>query len=301
MERFDPAYEFIFQEEAGGEKTVPVLANGIDGADMLQNADTAFLLQQHLAINLSDVKSFWKDGYLLIKMWITGDYRNMIPTTATVAGGEVRTTDYPWTRDGFSQFLHDHGSVISPDEVGRRCKVFRAYNKYTTTTIRLVEKAGVNKAFLAVPYIKDSVVNDVLEVCVATPYHNLRKTLDTNYSRDGKKTRNTKTADELARDNETRAVKTISENHRGMIGRGDSAIFIPRKYRQTAKEERYAMEVFDMVMHKTGVNDRDAFFMNVVVSLLAKTYLNDADLRSIDQRLAAQQAGDDAQRFREAA
>jgi hypothetical protein len=49
---------------------------------------------------------------------------------------EGHTTLYPYTRTGFYQFLHDHGSQISPAVGSRRIKVFRAYNQFEVTIIR---------------------------------------------------------------------------------------------------------------------------------------------------------------------
>src|SRR6201984_637788 len=123
-----------------------VMPKGIDGGEMLAWASADELLAHHLEL-ASDAKAFWKDGFLLYTLWATGDFCGMI------AHGGCSTL-YPYTRAGFYQFLRDHGSQIGPEEASRRIKVFRAYNRFGVTIIRMVEKAGVNKGFAAISYVQ---------------------------------------------------------------------------------------------------------------------------------------------------
>lgn len=37
----------------------------------------------------------------------------------------------------------------------------------------MVEKAGLNKSFLAMPYIRGDAINDLLRLCIKTPYHSV--------------------------------------------------------------------------------------------------------------------------------
>ena len=59
----------------------------------------------------------------------------------------------------------------------------------------------------------------------------------------------------------------ILQNENGMIG--TPGIFIPRQYRQHAGDELRAQEVFEIAMMRLGIDDRDAFFMQVI-ELIAK-------------------------------
>ena len=115
-----------------------VMPKGIDGGEMLAWASADELLALHLEL-ASNAKAFWKDGFLLYTLWAMGDFCEMIPPRR-------RSRLYPYTRSGFYQFLHDHGSQISPEDGSRRIKVFRAYNRFGVTIIRMVEKASINKA-----------------------------------------------------------------------------------------------------------------------------------------------------------
>jgi hypothetical protein len=108
---------------------------GIDAGEILARASAEELLAHHVDL-ARDAKAFWKDGFLLYTLWATGDSCGMIPHGR-------RSALYPYTRTGFYQFLHDHGSQISPEEGSRRIKVFRAYNRFEVTIIRMVEKAGI--------------------------------------------------------------------------------------------------------------------------------------------------------------
>ncbi len=109
-----------------------VVPKGIDAGEVLAWASAEELLTRHLEL-ASDTKAFWKDGFLLYTLWAMGDFCGMIPH------GRRRTL-YTYTRTGFYQFLHDHGSHISPQEGSRRIKVFRAYNRFEVTIVRMVEK-----------------------------------------------------------------------------------------------------------------------------------------------------------------
>jgi hypothetical protein len=121
-------------------------------------------------------KTFWKDGFLLYALWATGDFCGLTPH-----GG--CSEPYQYTRAGFYQFLRDHGSRISPEEASRRIKVFRAYNRFEVTIIRMVEKAGLNKSLLAIPHIRDDTISDLLRLCIKTPHHRLRSALQEVYPR----------------------------------------------------------------------------------------------------------------------
>jgi hypothetical protein len=108
-----------------------VVPKGIDGGEMLAWASADELLAHHLEL-ASDNKAFWKDGFLLYTLWAMGDFCEMIPPRR-------RSRLYHYTRSGFYQFLRDHGSQINPDEGSRRIKVFRAYNRFDVTIIRMVD------------------------------------------------------------------------------------------------------------------------------------------------------------------
>jgi hypothetical protein len=112
-----------------------IVPKGIEGGEMLAWASADELLAHHLDL-ACDTKAFWKDGFLLYTLWASGDFCGIIPSRR-------RSSLYPYTRSGFYQFLRDHGSQISPDEGSRRTKVFRAYNRFGVTIIRMVEKAGI--------------------------------------------------------------------------------------------------------------------------------------------------------------
>jgi hypothetical protein len=252
-----------------------IVPKGIDGGEMLAWAGADELLAQHLA---SDAKDFWKDGFLLYALWATGDFCGMIPP------GRLSSL-YPYTRSGFYQFLRDHGSQISPEEGSRRIKVFRAYNRFGVTIIRMVEKAGINKALAAIPYVQDDNIRDVLQLCIETPHHRLRPGLQDAYPRSDCRRSGSRSKEELRRAAERSAVRVIVGNENGMIG--DPGIFVPRQYRQHAEDELRAQEVFEIAMRRLGADDRDAFFMQVV-ELVANTWLTKDDRQAVDQLLSEQ-------------
>jgi hypothetical protein len=186
-----------------------------------------------------------------------------------------------------SRFIPDgiHGSQISPDEGSRRIKVFRAYNRFGVTIIRMVEKAGINKAFAAIPYIHDDLIRDMLQLCLETPYHSLRGALQRAYPQPRGRHRRSRSKEELRRAAERSAVQVILDNTRGMIG--SPGIFVPRQYRQHAEDELRAQEVFEIAMRRVGAEDRDAFFMQVV-ELVANTWLTKDDRQAVEQLLSEQ-------------
>ena len=255
-----------------------VLPKGIDGGETLVWASAEELLAHHLE-PASNAKAFWKDGFLLYTLWAMGDFCGIIPQ-------QRRTTLYPYTRTGFYQFLHDHGSQISPAVGSRRIKVFNAYNRFEVTIIRMVEKAGINKAFAAIPYIQGDTIRDMLQLCIETPYHSVRAALREAYPQsDDRRRRSSRSKEELHRAAERRAVRVIVDNQNGMIGR--PGIFVPRQYRQDADDELRAQEVFDIAMRRLGTDDRDAFFMQVV-ELVANTWLTKDDRQAVEQLLSEQ-------------
>ena len=130
-----------------------IAPKGIDGGEMLAWASADELLAHHLEL-AADGKSFWKDGFLLCALWAMGEFCGMSPHRE----GPIH---YPYTRVGFHQFLRDHGSPISGNEADRRMKVCRAYHRFGVTTIRMVEKAGLNKSILAISYAQQENVNDL--------------------------------------------------------------------------------------------------------------------------------------------
>jgi hypothetical protein len=250
---------------------------GIDGGEMLAWASADELLAHHLEL-ASEPRAFWKDGFLLNALWENGDFCGLIPH-------QSRSPPYPYTRTGFYRFLHDHGSQISPEEANRRIKVFRAYNRFEVTIIRMVEKAGLNKAYAAIPYIQDDTIDDLLRLCIKTPHHSLRTALQKANPQSSRSRRRSRPKAELRRDAERRASQVIAENENGMIG--DPGIFIPRQYRQHAQDELRAQEVFEIAMRRLGCNDRDAFFMQVV-ELICKTWLTKDDSQAVEQLLSEQ-------------
>jgi hypothetical protein len=163
--------------------------------------------------------------------------------------------------------------------------VFRAYNQFGVTIIRMVEKAGINKAFTAIPYIQENTIKDVLQLCIETPYHRLRNTLQETYQQSGGRHRRSRSKEELRRAAERSAVQVILGNTRGMIG--SPGIFMPRQYRQHAEDELRAHEVFEIAMRRLGAEDRDAFFMQVV-ELVANTWLTKDDRQAVEQLLSEQ-------------
>jgi hypothetical protein len=254
-----------------------ITPRGIDGGEMLAWASADELLTHHLEL-ASDAKAFWKDGFLLYTLWATGDFCGMIPPGR-------RSSLYPYTRTGFYHFLRDHGSQISREEGSRRIKVFRAYNRFGVTIIRMVEKAGINKAFAAIPYIGDDTIRDILQVCIETPYHSLRATLREAYPQSGDRRSRSRSKEELRRAAERSAVQVIGDSKKGMIG--SPGIFVPRQYRQHAEDELRAQEVFDIAMRRLGSDDRDAFFMQVI-ELVANTWLTKDDRQAVEQLLSEQ-------------
>ena len=255
-----------------------IVPKGIDGGEMLAWASADELLALHLEL-ASDAKAFWKDGFLLYTLWAMGDFCGMIPPGKSASL-------YPYTRSGFYQFLRDHGSRISPEEGSRRTKVFRAYNRFGVTIIRMVEKAGINKALAAIPYVRDDTIRDVLQLCIETPYHRLRPALQEAYPRSDCRGRlGSRSKEELRRAAERRAVQVIVDNENGIIG--NPGIFVPRQYRQHAEDELRAQEVFEIAMRRLGTDDRDAFFMRVV-ELVADTWLTKDDRQAVEQLLSEQ-------------
>ena len=256
-----------------------IVPKGIDGGEMLAWASADELLALHLEL-ASDAKAFWKDGFLLYTLWAMGDFCGMVPP------GRRLTSLYPYTRTGFYQFLRDHGCRISPEEGSRRIKVFRAYNRCEVTIIRMVEKAGINKAFAAIPYIQHDTIRDMLQLCIGTPYHRLRPALQEAYPRSDCRGRlGSRSKEELRRAAERRAVQVIVDNENGIIG--NPGIFVPRQYRQHAEDELRAQEVFEIAMRRLGTDDRDAFFMRVV-ELVADTWLTKDDRQAVEQLLSEQ-------------
>ena len=256
-----------------------IVPKGIDGGEMLAWASADELLALHLEL-ASDAKAFWKDGFLLYTLWAMGDFCGMVPP------GRRLTSLYPYTRTGFYQFLRDHGCRISPEEGSRRIKVFRAYNRCEVTIIRMVEKAGINKAFAAIPYIQDDTIRDMLQLCIETPYHRLRPALQEAYPRSDCRGRlGSRSKEELRRAAERRAVQVIVDNENGIIG--NPGIFVPRQYRQLTEDELRAKEVFEIAMRRLGTDDRDAFFMRVV-ELVANTWLTKDDRQAVEQLLSEQ-------------
>ena len=235
------------------------------------------LLALHVKL-ASDAKAFWKDGFLLYTLWATGDFCGMLPP-------RKRSTLYPYTRSGFYQFLRDHGSQISPEEASRRITVFMAYSQFGVTIIRMVEKAGINKAFTAIPHIQENTIRDVLQLCIETPHYGLRGALHRAYPQSRDRHRRSRSKEELRRAAERSAVQVILDNTRGMIG--SPGIFVPRQYRQHAEDELRAHEVFEIAMRRLGVEDRDAFFMQVV-ELVANTWLTKDDRQAVEQLLSEQ-------------
>ena len=255
-----------------------VVPKGIDCGETLVWGSAEELLAHHLHL-ASDAKAFWKDGFLLYTLWAMGDFCGIIPQ-------QRRTTFYPYTRPGFYQFLHDHGSQISPAVGSRRINVFRAYNQFAVTIIRMVEKAGINKAFAAIPYIQGDTIKDMMQLCIETPYHSVRAALREAYPQsDDRRRRSSRSKEELHRAAERRAVRVIVDNQNGMIG--SPGIFVPRQYRQDADDELRAQEVFDIAMRRLGTDDRDAFFMRVV-ELVANTWLTKDDRQAVEQLLSEQ-------------
>jgi hypothetical protein len=255
-----------------------VVPKGIDGGEMLAWANAEELLAHHLEL-ASDAKAFWKDGFLLYTLWSIGDFCGIIPDGR-------RTTFYPYTWTGFYRFLHDHGSQISPEEGSRRIKVFKAYNRFEVTIIRMVETAGINKAVAAIPYIQDDTIKDMLQLCIATPYHGLRAALQEAYPQaNGGRRGNRRSKEELRRAAERYAVRVIFNSRNGMVG--TPGIFVPRQYRQNAEDELRAQEVFEIAMRRLDTDDRDAFFMRVV-ELVAKTWLTKDDRQAVEQLLSEQ-------------
>ena len=255
-----------------------VVPKGIDGGERLAWASAEELLADHLRL-ASNAKAFWKDGFLLHTLWTMGDFCEIIPQ-------ERRTTLYPYTRTGFYQFLHDHGSEISPEVASRRINVFRAYNRFEVTIIRMVEEAGINKAFAAIPFIQGDTIRDMMRLCIETPYHSLQAALQEAYPQsDARRRRSKKSKAELRQAAERRAVRVIVDSENGIIG--SPGIFIPRQYRQGAEDELRAQEVFDIAMRRLGTDDRDAFFMRVV-ELVANTWLTKDDRQAVEQLLSEQ-------------
>ena len=262
-----------------------VMPKGVDGGEALAWASADELLALHVEL-ASDAKIFWKNGFLLYTLWAMGDFCGMVPPERRSSHYPYTRTGFPYTRTGFYQFLRDHGSQISPEEASRRLKVFRTYNRFGVTIIRMVEKAGLNKSFLAIPYIRDDAINDLLRLCIKTPYHRLRSALQEAFPRSDRPHKlGSRSKEELRRAAERRALQVIVENENGMIG--DPGMFVPRQYRQHAEDELRAQEVFEIAMRRVGAEDRDAFFMQVV-ELVVNTWLTKDDRQAVEQLLSEQ-------------
>ena len=149
----------------------------------------------------------------------------------------------------------------------------------------MVEKAGLNKSFVAIPFIGDDTIREILQFCIRTPYHVLRTALQTAYPQSDGRRRRSRSKQELRRAAERRALRVIIENENGMIG--DPGMFVPRQYRQHAEDELRAQEVFEIAMRRVGAEDRDAFFMQVV-ELVAHTWLTKHDRQAVEQLLSEQ-------------
>jgi len=150
----------------------------------------------------------------------------------------------------------------------------------------MVEKAGIHKAFAAIPYIRDDTIRDMLQLCTETPYHSLRTALQRAYPQsEGRRRRDSRSKEEVRRAAERRAVRVIVDNENGMIG--IPGIFFPRQYRQNAEDELRAQQVFDIAMRRLGTSDRDAFFMQVV-ELVAQTWLTKDDRQAVEQLVSEQ-------------
>src|SRR6201997_5131070 len=179
-----------------------IVPKGIDGGEMVAWASAEELLAHHLEL-AANATAFWKDGFLLCTLWAMGDFCRMVPQ-----GGHFPL--YPYTWAGFYRFLRDQGSQISPKEGSRRIKVFRAYNRFEVTIIRMVETAGLNKAVAAIPYIQDDTIKDMLQLCIATPHHRLRAALQEAYPQaNGARRGNRRSKEELRRAAERQAVRVI--------------------------------------------------------------------------------------------
>src|ERR1700756_1868604 len=96
--------------------------------------------------------------------------------------------------------------------------VFRAYHRYGVTTIRMVEKAGLSKSLLAIPYAQENYINDLLRFCIRTPYHRLGVALQDAFPRSACLRKLSRSKEELRRAAERRALRIIQENEHGMIG-----------------------------------------------------------------------------------
>jgi hypothetical protein len=192
---------------------------------------------------------------------------------------------YPYTQTGFYQSLRDHGSQISPEAASRRIKVFRAYNRFEVTIIRMVERAGISKAFAAIPYVQGDMIKGMMQLCIETPYHSVRAALEEAYPQSDERRRSNRSKEAFRQAAERRAMRVILDNDNGMIG--SPGIFIPRRYRQDAEDELRAQEVFDIAMRRLGTDDRDAFFMRVV-ELVANTWLTKDDRQAVEQLLSEQ-------------
>jgi hypothetical protein len=83
----------------------------------------------------------------------------------------------------------------------------------------VVEKAGLKKSFVAIPYIRDETIREMLQFCIETPHQGLRTALQTAYPpSDGGRKRSRTPKEELRRAAEGRALQVIHENKNGMIG-----------------------------------------------------------------------------------
>ena len=150
----------------------------------------------------------------------------------------------------------------------------------------MVEEAGINKAFAAIPFIQGDTIRDMMRLCIETPYHSLQAALQEAYPQsDARRRRSKRFKAELRQAAERRAVRVIVGSENGIIG--SPGIFIPRQYRQGAEDELRAQEVFDIAMRRLSTDDRDAFFMRVV-ELVANTWLTKDDRQAVEQLLSEQ-------------
>jgi hypothetical protein len=92
----------------------------------------------------------------------------------------------------------------------------------------MVERAGINKAFAAIPYIQGDTIRGMMQLCIETRYHSLRAALEEAYPQSGGRPRcGCRAKERLSRAAEHRAIRAIVDNENGMIG--SPGIFVPRQ------------------------------------------------------------------------
>ena len=79
----------------------------------------------------------------------------------------------------------------------------------------MVEKAGINKALAAIPYIQDDTIRNMLQLCIETPYHSLRAALQEVFPKSDGRHRRSRSKEELRRATELSAVQVIVDNKKG--------------------------------------------------------------------------------------